>query len=207
MSCAVFLFLEEFFMRSSKITTLSECAVMVALAFALSYAKLFEMPLGGSVTVASMLPIMLISIKYGNAIGVGTAFVYSLTQLMQAFLSGNVFPYCQTREALIACILFDYLVPFTLLGLSGAFKRMGIFKHREISAYVGMASVVVLRFLSHFITGVVIWGQWAPEGMGKYLYSFLYNGSFLGADFAICLAMAVLMLRKQEIRKLINLDA
>lgn len=193
-------------MRNSKITTLTECAVMVALAFALSYAKLWEMPLGGSVTVASMLPIMLISIKYGNAIGLGTAFVYSLTQTFQAFLSGNVFPYCQTEGTLIICILFDYIVPFTVLGLAGVFKNTKLFKKQEIGIYVGMVSVVLVRFLCHFITGVAIWKQWAPEGMGKYIYSLAYNGSFLSVDFAICLTVAILMLRKQEIRKLINMD-
>ena len=179
---------------------------MIALAFALSYAKLFEMPLGGSVTVASMLPIMLISVKYGNAIGVGTAFIYSLTQAFQAFLSGNVFPYCETEVTLIVCILFDYIVPFTLLGFAGIFKNLALFKKQEIGVYVGMSAVVVLRFICHFVTGVVIWGQWAPEGMGKYVYSLAYNGSFLAIDFAICIAAAVLMLRKQEIKKLINLD-
>ncbi|MBQ7363335.1 MAG: energy-coupled thiamine transporter ThiT [Clostridia bacterium] len=193
-------------MRNKKITVLAECAVMVALAFALSCAKLFEMPLGGSITVASMLPIMLISIKYGNAIGLGSAFVYSVTQVLQALAEGNVFPYCETAGTLLLCVFFDYLVPFTLLGLSGMFMKWGKIRHTEIRAYLGIVSVVVLRFLSHFITGVAIWGQWAPDGMGKYLYSFLYNGGFLSLDFLICIAVAVLMFRKSEIRKLVELD-
>lgn len=192
-------------MRNSKITVLTECAVMLALAFALSCAKLFEMPLGGSVTVASMLPIMLVSIKYGPKIGVATAFLYSLTQALQALVQGNVFPYCTTGGVLAVCVLFDYIFPFTVIGLCGLFRNLKI-KNRELGLYIGMFAVVFVRFLSHFVTGVVIWKQWAPEGMGKYLYSFLYNGSFLGIDFAICLICAILMLRKQEIRKLINFE-
>ena len=193
-------------MRNKKITILAECAVMIALAFVLSCAKLGKMPLGGSITVASMLPIMLISIKYGNAVGLGSAFVYSLTQTFQALAEGDVFPYCETSATLVICVLFDYIFPFTLLGLAGAFMRLSKIKHTEIRAYLGITSVVVIRFLSHFVTGVAIWGQWAPDGMGKYLYSFLYNGSFLSLDFLICIVVAVLMFRKSEIRKLVELD-
>ena len=192
-------------MKNSKVTTLTECAVMIALAFALSFAKIYEMPLGGSVTVASMLPIMLIGVKYGNLVGVGTAFVYSLTQAFQALLEGNVFPYCESGATLVICVLFDYIVPFTILGLAGAFKNVRFAKKQEIGVYIGMCLVVLLRFASHFVTGVAIWGQWAPEGMGKYIYSLAYNGSFLALDFAICIVCAVLMMRKSEIRKLINL--
>lgn len=179
---------------------------MLALAFALSYAKLFEMPMGGSVTLASMLPIMLISVKYGNAVGLATAFTYSLTQLLQAVMSANVFPYCETLGTLTLCVLFDYVVPFTLLGLAGFFHKIKLTKNTEVNIYVGIISVVVLRFICHFITGVAIWGQWAPDGMGKYLYSFLYNGSFLSLDFIICIVCAVFMFRKAELRRLVNID-
>jgi len=179
---------------------------MLALSFALSYAKLFEMPMGGSVTVASMLPVMLISIKYGIGTGLATCFTYSLTQLLQALASANVFPYCETPGTLVLCILFDYVVPFTLLGLAGLFHKIKLTKNTELNVYIGITSVVLLRFVCHFITGVAIWGQWAPDGMGKYLYSFLYNGGFLSLDFLICIVCAVLMFRKSEIRKLVNID-
>ena len=191
---------------STNLSTLTECAIMLALSFALSCAKLFEMPMGGSVTIASMLPVMLISIKYGVSVGLATSFTYSLTQMLQALASANVFPYCETVGTLVLCILFDYIVPFTLLGLAGLFHKLKITKNTELNVYIGIISVVVLRFFSHFITGVAIWGQWAPDGMGKYLYSFLYNAGFLSLDFIICIVCAVLMFRKAELRKLVNLD-
>ncbi len=192
-------------MKNSKITVLTECAVMIALAFALSFAKLYALPLGGSVTMASMLPIMLIGIKYGAFVGLGTGFIYSLTQIFQALIEGNVFPFCETGLTLVICVIFDYILPFTILGLAGMFKNSKIFKNQEIAFYIGMISVVFVRFLSHFITGVAIWGQWAPDGMGKYIYSLLYNGSFLSIDFIICLILASLMLRKSELRRLIGI--
>ena len=192
---------------NTNISTLSECAVMLALSFALSFAKVFEMPMGGSVTIASMLPIMLISIKYGLKTGLATSFVYSLTQLLETIMSAsNALAWCQTSKALVICILFDYIVPFTLLGLACLPKRLKLTKNVEINIYIGILFVVLLRFICHFVTGVTIWGQWAPDGMGKYLYSFLYNGGFLAADSLICIICAILMLRKQEIRKLINID-
>ena len=180
---------------------------MLALAFALSFAKIFEMPMGGSVTIASMLPIMLVSIKYGIGTGLSTAFLYSATQLVQAWMSGNVFPYCETPATLAVCILFDYVIPFTVLGLACLPKKLKLTKNTEINIYIGIVAVVLLRFICHFVTGVVIWGQWAPDGMGKYLYSFLYNGGYLGADFLICIVCASLMLRKAELRKLLHIDA
>lgn len=192
--------------KLTNLTTLTECAVMLALAFALSCAKIFEMPMGGSVTIASMLPIMLISVKYGIGTGLATGLMYSLTQLMQAFASANVFPYCETGATLAMCIIFDYIVPFTVLGLAGIFRKIKITRNVEINVYIGIISVVILRFLCHFITGVAIWGQWAPDGMGKYLYSFLYNGSFLSVDFLICIICAILIFRKAELRKLIGVE-
>lgn len=191
---------------NKSLSTLTECAVMLALSFALSCAVLFKMPMGGSVTIASMLPIMLISIKYGIVPGLATSFVYSLTQLLQAFASADVFPYCETPTAFTVCLLFDYVVPFTILGLAGLFHKMKLTKNTELNIYIGIVSVVFLRFLCHFTTGVVIWGQWAPDGMGKYLYSLLYNGSFLGVDFLICIVCAVLIFRKAELRRLVGIE-
>ena len=191
---------------STNLSTLTECAIMLSLSFALSCAKLFEMPMGGSVTIASMLPVMLISIKYGVSVGLATSFTYSLTQMLQALASANVFPYCETAGTLVLCILFDYIVPFTLLGLAGLFHKLKITKNTELNVYIGIVSTVVLRFICHFVTGVVIWKQWAPDGMGKYLYSFLYNAGFLSLDFIICIVCAILMFRKAELRKLVNLD-
>ena len=178
---------------NTNVSKLAECAVMLALAFALSCAKLFEMPMGGSVTIASMLPIMLIGIKYGTVTGMSVGFVYSLTQLLQAVMSGNVFPYCESLGALTVCVAFDYIVPFTLLGLAGIFKELGAVKNPEIASYVGIVSTVALRFVCHFITGVVIWGQWAPDGMGKYLYSLLYNGAYMLPELVLTVVGAAVI--------------
>ena len=96
---------------------------------------------------------------------------------------------------------FDYLLPFTVLGLAGIFTSKSKF-----GAYVGMAAVTAARFICHFVSGVAIWRQWAPEGMNKFVYSILYNGSFLSIDFAICIAVAIPLLQVRQMRKLLGLS-
>ena len=67
-------------MKNSKIKKLTTCAVMLALAFVLSFVKIYEFPFGGAITLLSMLPICLVSVKYGLGWGLSTAFCYSLLQ-------------------------------------------------------------------------------------------------------------------------------
>ena len=180
-------------------------AILVSLAIALSFAKLFEMPMGGSVTLGSMLPIMLISLTLGIKWGLAGSTVFALFQLLQALLEGNVFPYCETGTALVVCVLFDYLIPFAFLGMAGALRSVRAGRFRHFGAYAGIVIVTVVRFLCHYVTGVVIWGQWAPEGMGKYLYSLFYNGGYMLPELGITLVLAALLLESPEIRRLIRL--
>lgn len=193
-------------MQRTKTHTLVFAAMMVALSFVLSCAKLQEMPMGGSITVGSMLPLMILAIGKGEKWGFGGAFVASLFQLLQAVVEANVFPYCETPLTLIVCILFDYLVPFTMIGLAGVFRHVSFGKLRHGGAYLGITLVCVIRFICHYVTGVVIWGQWAPDGMGKFLYSLLYNGEYMLPELAITLVLAVCLLESPEIQKIIGLS-
>lgn len=185
----------------SKNQILANTAILTGLAIALSFVILYEMPMGGSVTLACMLPIIFVSLRYGCAWGLGSGFVMALFQVMQAVMHGNVFPYCQTFETIALCTLLDYVVPFTIIGIAGVFRKYKGEKIKDIGAYLGIFLVFVLRFFSHFIVGAVIWGQWAPEGMGKYLYSFIYNGSFLLPELVITMVLAVILLRSPAIKR------
>ncbi len=187
-------------MKNKKVTLLAEAAIMLALAIVLSFVKIWNMPMGGSVTLLSMLPIMLIAIKNGTAWGVSTAFVFSLFQLVQAVIEGNVFPYCQSVAIVLLCIAFDYVVPFTCLGLCAlARKRFG-----DVGIYVGIASVCIIRFLCHYVTGVVIWGQWAGD-MSKHLYSFTYNVQYMLPEMIMTLVAAIILMNAKPIRKHLGL--
>ena len=187
-----------------KTRMLANTAILTALSIVLSFVILFEMPMGGSVTLACMLPVMFVSVRYGCKWGLGAAFVTALFQLLQAVMHANVFLYCETGSALAICIVFDYVFPFTCVGLAGLFRKISVGKVRNFGAYLGMTAVFVLRFLSHFVTGVVIWGQWAPEGMGKYFYSFAYNGSFLFFEFIITMVLGIILLESPQLRRFMN---
>ena len=187
-------------MRNKNLLCLVECAMMVALAFGLSFIKLWQMPLGGSITLCSVLPIMLIGVKYGPVIGMGTGFVYSLTQLAQGFMEGDIYFAANEVHVFIIAMLFDYLVPYTLIGLSGILGK----KNRWIPLG-GMGIAVVLRVLCHYFTGVTIWEQWTPEGWSAWIYSAAYNGGYLIPDALISMAVAVMLFGVKEIRKLVGI--
>ena len=189
----------------TRIQKLANTAILTALSIVLSFVIIFEMLYGGSVTLACMLPIMLVALRYGTAWGLGAGLVHALFQIAQAVMHNNVFNYCETGGTLAICVFFDYILPFTLIGLAGVFRRIGTARLPHLGAYLGILGVFVVRFFCHFVSGVFIWGQWAPEGMGKYLYSFIYNGSFLGAELIITMILAVILIESPQIGKYLDL--
>ena len=189
--------------KKKNLLKLTECAIMLALATVLSFIKIIQMPMGGSVTLCSMLPIMLIGIKYGNLTGFSVGFMYSLIQLVMDLPGGNVFYVSMSADVAIIIALFDYVVPFTGLGFAGTFRKVKTGKMLMLGAYVGVAVTIIIRFICHFITGFTVWGQWAPEGMNKYYYSLMYNGTYLLPELGITLVVAIILLQTPQIRRLI----
>ena len=189
--------------KKTNILKLTECAVMLALATVLSFIKIIQMPMGGSVTLCSMLPIMLIGIKHGNLTGGLVGLMYALLQLLFDLPGGNVFYMGMSAGVIVIVALFDYLVPFTALGFAGMLRKVKTEKIPMLGAYIGVVIVVIIRFLCHFITGFSIWGQWAPEGMSKYIYSIVYNGTYLLPELGITLLVAVLLLQVPQMRTLL----
>ena len=186
-----------------KVYALCQCGIFIALATILSFLPVYEMPMGGSVTLASMLPILLIGVKFGYKWGMGASTTYALIQLLQALIKGNVFVYCQDGKAVIICVLFDYLVPFAVLGLSAIAKAKDG-KKLNIPFVLGTFSALIfVRFICHFITGMVIWKQWAPEGMGAFVYSLAYNAQYMLPELIVTVVVAGLMLTSTQIEKLL----
>ncbi len=175
-----------------KTRILCECAILLALGIILSWIELFKMPMGGGVTLVAMLPILLAGTRHGIRWGLAVSLLGAAFQLIQAVVQGNVFPYVQSGTAIVICVLFDYIVPFGALGLSGLTSRAT--KNRRWVVAGTYAVLIFFRFLCHFITGVVIWGQWAEEGMSKYVYSLLYNGGYMLAELVLTLAVTILLL-------------
>lgn len=193
--------------KNTKIVKLTECAMLLALSIILSFVTVYHMPMGGGITLLSMLPVMLVSIKYGIGTGLSVSLTFALFQLLQGILSGNVFVYCTTARAQIICALFDYIVPFAVLGFAGIFVNIGK-KNSSINAYIlkavsGIAIMIFLRFVCHYITGVVIWGQWA-ENMSPYLYSLIYNAQYMLPECIFTAVAAAILLRVNRIRQLLS---
>lgn len=154
-------------MKNSKTLTLVEGAVMVALATVLSFIRVYKLPWGGSITLLSMLPIAVFSIKHGVAKGLGAAFVFSLIQFIQGITDG----------------LFGWIA--------------------------GTMIAVFLRFVCHFISGVVIWKSFGALWDGfstdnSVLYSLLYNGSYMLPEMIFTAIGAFALFEIPQTRKILS---
>ena len=183
-----------------KILKIAESAVMLGLAAALSMLKLFDLPMGGSVTAFSMLPILIIAYRYGFVWGISMGTIYGVIQMM---LGMSSLSYATNAWAVVCIILFDYIVAFGVLGFGGFFRKL---KSQPLGFALGMTLGCALRFLCHFITGVTVWSSYA-EDMPVALYSFVYNGSYMLPELGITLVVgvavaSVLDLRSESIRTL-----
>ena len=161
-------------MRDPKVKALAYGAVSIALAFVLSYVKLFSMPMGGSITLLSMLPICLYASAFGPAYGFSAAFAYSLLQFVQEPYFLNVWQ-----------LLLDYLLAFTCLGLASLFPG-------KLALGIGVSGFA--RLMCSVFSGVLFYAAYAAEAgyQSAWLYSFAYNGSSLGVDALICVIVALL---------------
>lgn len=184
------IFLEGKIMSSSltKTRTMVECALMIALATILSYIPFIEMPQGGSVTLCSMLPIMLVGWRHGLKWGLFTGFVHGLLQMMLGFK--NVM-YCTTFGTMVLCVLLDYLLAYTLLGGVSLVSRP--LKNSTAGIALSAVAAGLGRYACSFLSGVLIWGAYAPEDTPVWLYSLTYNGSYMIPETIITAIAAVLV--------------
>lgn len=177
--------------NKSKIRILTESAIMIALATVLSMFKIWEAPYGGSVTVLSMAPIIILSLRRGVKAGLLAGFAHSLIQLL---LGLNNVAWIPDAGGIVVCILTDYILPFTVLGLAGCFRKVKFTGNDTtnlvIAAILGTLLVTLLRYLCHIVSGAVIWYaldlEWYaddPEHIvhkyGAWLFSVIYNGGYM----------------------------
>ncbi len=168
---------------------LVESALMIAIATVLNeYTKFIRMPFGGGVTICSMLPLVLLSFRFGWQRGLVSAGAFSVIQLL--FGMDNV-AYATSAVMAAGIILLDYIVPYTVIGLAGIFKTMRL----EPSYVLGIIVTFSLRLLCHFITGWWIWDAlWPNEfGMIAPVYSLAYNGAYMLGEMALSSVVAVLL--------------
>ncbi|MBP2644917.1 MAG: proton-coupled thiamine transporter YuaJ [Firmicutes bacterium] len=154
-----------------KISLNTRLVVHIGLALALTVIlhtfRLYHMPQGGSITFGAMVPLLLISFRYGPGVGYLTGFVYGFFDLLHD-------PYILHPIQ----VLFDYPLPFMALGLAGYFQNKPL---------VGAIAGVLGRFVCHFISGVVFFASYAPAGVSPYWYSLIFNATYLVPELVICL--------------------
>ena len=164
-----------------RVRALTEGAVLVAMAQVLSLLKLYEFPQGGSITL-DMVPIFLYCFRWGFGPGMLASAAYAVLQLVTG-------AYAWTWQSIFG----DYLIPFTLLGVCGAFRRL------PGGLYLGTAAGCLARFLSHYLTGATVWAEYMPESFfgltmtSPWFYSLLYNGSYMLLDCLLCLLLFALL--------------
>ncbi len=165
---------------------LTTAAICVAVSFLLSFIKIFSLPFGGSITPASMLPIMAFAYIYGVKKGLIVGLCYSLLQFIQEpfFVAPMQF-------------VLDYLLSFSLLALAGLAKS---------NMQKGIAFGCGARFICQFLSGFIFFGMYAPEGMNPVLYSLAYNGSIVGIECAICIGVSLIPAFRNFLEKTKNLN-
>ena len=163
----------------SKTRILVECALMIAIGTVLSNIKIFTMPNGGSVTLLSMLPFVLVSFRHGVKWGLFTGL-------------GFWAPPTPTFIYFLGEVLLDYLVAFMALGMAELFARP--FKNRMVGVAVGTAVAGFLRFMCTFLSGVLVWGN-LSDGLSAWTYSLVYNASYMLPETLITVVGAVLLIR------------
>ena len=166
-------------MKNTNLQRMCVSAVLIALSTALSFIKIWNMPWGGSITLLSMLPVALISIMYGLKQGLFSSFIYACIQLVFGITMDGLLGWGLTGGMLTACILLDYIIAFTVIGLAGIFKSKGM-----TGIMGGTLLAIGLRFISHILSGVFVFASvgklWDGfETSNTWLYSFVYNACYM----------------------------
>ena len=182
-------------------------AMLLALGTVLSVLQPFQLPFGGGITIASMMPVVIIAFVYGTKYGLFAGFVYSVIQMLLGmktvaafFLPGD--SQMVLWQAVCVCLL-DYVVAYTVIGFGGVFKKR--IKSEFWAIALGAVFALALRYLTHILSGAIFFGAWAEwfftqegfyaigetimktfSGAGlAVIYSVFYNGLYMVPEIII----------------------
>ncbi len=210
-------------MKTKKLVT---TAMLIAVATVLSIFQPFQLPFGGGITIASMMPLILLAFCYGTGWGLFSAFLFSLLQLLLGaktvaafFLPGD--SQMILWHALLICFL-DYILAYSVLGLGGLFKNK--IKNSTVSITIGTVFALSLRYIVHIISGAVFFGSWAEwffsqDGFYAFgsailetfsgfslalIYSVIYNGTYMIPEIIITTILTPIIYKALSSAKLMN---
>lgn len=150
--------------------------IMISLSFVLYLMRPITLPQGGEITLGAMIPVILFSLRRGPKLGILSGIMLGLIVLIT-----EPFIYHPLQG------LLDYPLAFGALGLAGLFRKYPI---------LGVGIAIGGRFLAHFLSGIIFFASYAPEGLSPVLYSAIYNGSFLGIEFIISGIIIFILIKK-----------
>ena len=186
---------------------LVKTSILLAIATVLSVVKLFSMPFGGTITPASMMPVILIAYIYGTKWGLFSAFIYGILQMITGmnvvsamFLPGE--SQMVIWHAVLVCVI-DYILAYMMLGFGGVFKNK--IKNQSLSIALGTFVSMLLTYIMHIVSGYIFYGAWAEwfftqdgfYSIGKtivesfsgnllsLIYSVIYNGLYMIPEIII----------------------
>lgn len=197
---------------------LTVSGIMVAMSTVLSFIKFSELPYGGSVTLFSFVPLLFVGYAYGAKWGLSAGLVYGVLQAIFG-ISGAVAGAGFAWYQVLLCALLDYLVAGAMLGLGGVFKKA--IKNPQVSFALGSVFACVLKYLSHFLSGYILFGTYAEwfftEGGGmdyganilatysgntlSVVYSLIYNATFMLPETIITVIMACIIISVKPLKK------
>lgn len=158
---------------------LAEAGIVITMFLILKQVKVFEMPMGGSITAGAMVPLLIFAYRWGGKNGV---FVCAVAGIMD-FILGSKYSFHPVS------LLFDYPIAYGMIGLAGFFGK-------KISGMLtGTVVGIFGRFACHVLSGVVVFASYAPEGQSPLLYSILYNGTFLLPECIISIILVTVIVK------------
>jgi thiamine transporter len=155
---------------------IAEISISVALAYVLNLIIMYHLPQGGSVTLGSMVPILILALRRGPRIGIFAGTIFGFVQM---FFGGYWFTLIQ--------VILDYPIAFACLGIAGFFRKQPI---------IGVTLSIISRLIIHIISGVVFFSDYAPAGQSPIVYSYIYNGSYMIPELAISGVLVYLLLER-----------
>ncbi|MBF1756556.1 MAG: energy-coupled thiamine transporter ThiT [Veillonella tobetsuensis] len=176
-------------MGQSKTRMIAEAGVAIAIAQVLSFITLFHMPQGGSIKAASLVPLMMFAYRWGGTRGIWAGVVYGVLHFLLGFKSSIHY----------LSIILDYLVAYGAIGVCGYFKD-------NITGLVsGSIVAIALRWFASVTSGAVVFASYAPQGQNPWIYSMIYNASYMVPDGI--LNIIVLLFVYQGVKRGLNRGA
>jgi thiamine transporter len=163
-------------MRDNRIRILAELGLTIALFAILQYfnIKLPGITQGGSISL-SMVPIVVLALLRGPVVGlICGALCGGIDMMIEPHIYGWWQPF------------MDYILAYSFVGAAGFFSapvQKLLDKGKTVSSlsFIGLAAVLgpALRLIIHVLSGVLFFREYVPEGQNMWIYSIVYNASYM----------------------------